>query len=98
MSERSERKTDYIWQMSLRSARTGERRGVALELYNPVIDKYLVIELWGGEVSYKPPNSRRDLARRFVSRFEKKLKDHGLEIPNFRDRLLDLLKQRWGLG
>jgi hypothetical protein len=94
----SERKRNDIWQMSLRSALSGEKRGVTLELYNPVKDQHLVIELWGGEVSYKPPNSRQDLARRFVSRFEKKLKDHDLEIPDFRERLLALLKQRWGLG
>jgi hypothetical protein len=97
MSRKSESERSDIWQMSLRSASSGERRGAVLELYNPRIDRHLVIEVWGG-VSHKPPNSSQDIARRWASKFEKKLGEQGLEIPNFRERLLALLKQQWGLG
>jgi hypothetical protein len=98
MSRKSKREENDVWQMSIRTTSSGLRNGFALELYNPIVDQHLVVEIWAGEVSRKPLNSTREYALRLASKFEKKLIDQGMEIPNLRERLLDLVKQKWRLG
>ena len=98
MNRKSKREGNDVWQMSLRTTSSGVRNGFALELYNPVVDQHLVVEIWAREVSNKPLNSTREFALRLASKFEKKLIDQGLEIPNLRERLLALVKEKWRLG
>ncbi len=86
----------YSWQISLRSYAEGEDRGTLVELFNPLTDQHVLIKVAGRETSHKPPNTSASLAERLANKLDKKRNDLGLEVPNFRQRLITLLKQQYG--
>lgn len=79
------------WQLSVRTAIEGERRGVTLEVYNPVLNIHEQFNIWHGtarRTGNRPPGEAVEIK---ANRFNKLLSEAGLQIPDARRRIAELL-------
>lgn len=84
--------SDY-WQLSVRTAIDGERRGISLDVYHPTTQIYEQVIIWGGEVN-QGRTTFRNFAERLAGKLERLLKEKGVSIPDGRTRIADLIEDR----
>jgi hypothetical protein len=94
MAKKKSKTQGDLWQLSVRNFQQGGKRGTALEVYNPIDGTHNIVKLLGGEVSYKQP-SPLNLPMRYAIAFERKLKEKGIDIPDARQRIYAVIKEKW---
>jgi hypothetical protein len=85
--------SDY-WQLSVRAAIDGERRGILLDVYHPTMQIYQQVIIWGGEVN-QGRTTPRNFAERQAGKLARLLKEKGVSIPDSRSRIADLIEDKW---